>query len=110
IQLTFIMQLLLLLFIASLACLTVSVAESFRRRLKRPAHGLVAYNSLTSGGHGSGRITRIADAAFTSRYLIAKPGSTGAHMAVGDAATMPLGIVLDEPAQGEAAAIALFGV
>lgn len=42
-----------------------------------------------------GRGTRLADAAFTSRYLVAKIGSDYKHIAICTAADIPLGVVDD---------------
>lgn len=42
-----------------------------------------------------GRGTRLADASFTSRYLVAKQGSDFVHIAICTAADMPLAIVDD---------------
>lgn len=51
--------------------------------------------------HDSGRITKKADAALATRYLLVKVGSDVDHIAVAGAADIPLGVALDEPAAAE---------
>lgn len=42
-----------------------------------------------------GRCTRLADNAFTQRYLLAKPGSDASHIDICTAADRPIGVVPD---------------
>lgn len=42
-----------------------------------------------------GRATRLADASFSLRYLLCKPGSDASHIAICTAADIPLGVVPD---------------
>jgi hypothetical protein len=49
-------------------------------------------------------------AAITTRYLLVQPGaSPGVNFIVNVATTRPLGVVMDEPAVGDAAAVQLLG-
>jgi hypothetical protein len=49
-------------------------------------------------------------AAITQRYALVQPGaSPGVNFIVNEAATRPLGVVMDEPAIGESATIQLLG-
>lgn len=79
--------------------------------IRRPAHeGSIALANIGEGVHNGGRITRKADAALTTRYLLVKSGSDANHTAVCGTGDIPLGVCEDEPtAAEETAVIQLFG-
>lgn len=61
-------------------------------------------------GQHNGNVTYKTDAAITTRYLLGKIGSDAAHVAVSDAADIPLGVITDEAAAAEDLVnLALFG-
>ena len=62
-----------------------------------------------AGTHDTGRLTMNAEAAFTVRYLLAQKGTAADGIIVNVANTRPWGVVQDEPANGDAAAVALLG-
>ena len=65
-------------------------------------------NSVT-GTHKS-VITRLTDAAVTTRYLLGTAGSDVSHIAVGGASSVPMGVIADEAsAAGEEVAVELLG-
>lgn len=57
--------------------------------------------NIAEGVHGDGQITKLADAAFTARYLLAKIGSDIGHVALAGTADVPLGVITDEAAAAE---------
>lgn len=76
--------------------------------LFRPAR-LTFLANVADGTH-HGTITKLADAAITTRFLLVKIGSDAAHIAANGANDCPLGVCEDEPsAAEEPAAVALFG-
>ena len=52
-------------------------------------------NALLANITPKGRATRLADASFTQRYLLAKAGSDYAHIAICTASDIPIGVVPD---------------
>ena len=67
---------------------------------------LAKRNSLTflanvAEGTHENALTRLADAALTTRFLLVKIGSDAAHVAVCGVGDIPLGIATDEPAAAE---------
>ena len=58
-------------------------------------------NALGDGESPNGIITRLADAALTTRHLLVKVGSDGSHFAVCTADDLPLGVCRDEPDAAE---------
>src|SRR5713101_4532686 len=89
-------------FILPITLLLIAAAFWFFKKPRRVigeyfANAIVAVNITPKG-----RCTRIADAAFTSRYLLCKPGSDAAHIAIAGAADIPLGVVPDmTPVSGD---------
>ncbi|MBI4024844.1 MAG: DUF2190 family protein [Verrucomicrobia bacterium] len=57
--------------------------------------------NIAEGVHGSGQITKKADGALTTRYLLAKIGSDADHVDAAGVADIPLGIITDEAAAAE---------
>lgn len=61
-------------------------------------------------GTHRGSITRLTDAAVSTRYLLGATGSDAAHVAVCGASTAPLGVIADEAsASGEEVSVELLG-
>lgn len=83
-----------------------------RRRIARLYQSVryrtvIASNSL--GTHESA-LTRLADAAFTTRHLLVTAGSDDAHVALCDASDIPLGVATDTTsAADDRTAVALLG-
>jgi hypothetical protein len=69
----------------------------------------VANEASTVGIHENGILTLAAEAAFSSRYLLAQKGTAADGIIVNVANTRPWGVVLDEPASGDKCAVALLG-
>lgn len=63
--------------------------------------GHAKLNALGDGESPNGIITRLADAALTTRHLLVKVGSDGSHFAVCGAGDLPLGVCRDEPDAAE---------
>lgn len=61
-----------------------------RKGVEYFANAITAVNTTPKG-----RCTRLADANFTLRYLLCKPGSDASHIAICTAADIPLGVVPD---------------
>lgn len=59
--------------------------------------GHAKLNAIGDGESPNGIITRLADAALTTRHLLVKVGSDGSHFAVCGAGDLPLGVCRDEP-------------
>ena len=68
-------------------------------RICRYRHELVLCN-IGEGTH-EGSLTRLADAAITTRHLLVKIGSDEDHIAVCGASDCPLGSCSDEPSAAE---------
>lgn len=65
--------------------------------------------NIAEGTHEDS-ITKLADAAITTRFLLVKAGSDAEHIAVNGANDLPLGVCPDEPSAAEAeVAVQLFG-
>jgi len=76
--------------------LAVLVIKRARRR------GLVLSN-IAEGRHTTGNVSKLTDAAITTRYLVVKKGTDDSHVAVANAqADVPIGVVTDEAAAAEA--------
>ncbi len=76
--------------------------------LLRGNRGRSFANSLASTHRGS--LTRLTDAAITSRNLLGTSGSDTAHVAVCGASSVPLGVIADEAsAAGDEVAVQLLG-
>lgn len=61
----------------------------------------VVIANIAEGTHGDGRISKLTDAAITTRYLLYKPGSDDNHIAACGASEIPLGTVADEATAAE---------
>lgn len=70
------------------------------RRLFTPRYDLALAN-IAEGTH-EGAITKLADAAITTRFLLVKFGTNVNHIAANDASDCPLGVCTDEPTADEA--------
>lgn len=81
--------------IALLAALAMAARRAFGRPAYRASFGAV--NALDVGTHGKGRITRYADALFSTRYLLVKQGVAANTVALCTANDQPLGIATDYP-------------
>lgn len=60
-----------------------------------------ALANLNEGEHEAGLITRRADAAISTRFLLVKVGTDANHVAIAGTADIPLGIAQDEAAAAE---------
>jgi hypothetical protein len=96
--------------LAVLSCIGLLVLLLNRPR-NRHRPGSVRLANIAEGTHGSGRITKLTDAAISGRYRVVKFGSDSAHVAVAIATdTFPIGIVTDEASAAELPVnVALFG-
>ena len=66
--------------------------------------------NIAEGVHGDGQITKKADGAITTRYLLAKIGSDIDHVDLAGTADIPLGVITDESAAAEDLVnVSLFG-
>lgn len=92
--------LLLLLAVAALFC--VALALHLTRNWLRP--GEVQGANIAEGTHCEA-ITRYADAAITTRHLLYKVGSTANNIAVAGADDIAIGVVADEVATADIAAV-----
>jgi hypothetical protein len=83
-----------------------------RTRNPRPATSRVCFANIAEGSRQSGNITKLTDAAFTTRFFLVKIGSDSDHVAASAANTdIPLGVCTDEaPGVEELVNIALLGV
>lgn len=82
-------------------------AKSVVNLFRRPRMLWLA--NIAEGTH-AGTITKLADAAITTRFLLVKPGTDGNHIALSGANDCPLGVCEDEPsAAEEPVAVALLG-
>ena len=66
-------------------------------------------NAATDKLLESGKATVVAEAAFSTRYLLAAKGTAAKSAILCTAALEPVGIMCDEPAIGESGAVALLG-
>lgn len=98
-SLLFIIGALLLLLAAVLFCaVRYKTADvlNFVRRIFGLETSIQLANAITAVNiTPKGRATYLADAAFTSRYLLAKVGSDANHVGIAGAADIPLGVVDD---------------
>lgn len=79
--------------ILAIGALLTLHARGFRKPVLRLAN-------LGTSQH-AGNITKKADAALSTRYLLVKIGSDAAHVAVNGAADIAIGVCTDEPAAAE---------
>lgn len=95
----------MLALVLSVLVLVVPPAIALAKRMGRR----VAANTIT-GTHAGGVVTRSAEEAFATRYLLCKTGTAPATQVLictdGD---KPLGVVADEPASGDYANVQLLG-
>lgn len=63
----------------------------------------VAACNIAEGVHEGAKITKLADVALTSRFLVVKVGSDIDHVAICTASDIPLGIATDEPTAADIA-------
>jgi len=79
----------------------ICILGSLIRRAFTPPPVLIA--NIAEGIHGDGKVTKLTDAAITTRYLLYKPGSDANHAAVSGASEIPLGTIADEASAAEEA-------
>jgi hypothetical protein len=78
--------------LAVLLCIGLSVL--FIKRIRRG--GFVVAN-IGEGRHTTGNISKLTDAAHTTRYLVVKRGTDDGHVAIANAQTdVPYGVATDE--------------
>lgn len=63
----------------------------------------------TVGTHANGIVPFTAEVAITTRFLLVQKGTAADGVVLNVLATRPLGVCLDEPANGSKAAVALLG-
>lgn len=59
------------------------------------------FANIAEGIHQAGKITKLADGAITSRYLLVKAGTDANHIALAGAADIPYGVAQDEAGAAE---------
>ena len=95
---------LILLTVAALAAMFACINIRSARAAMLPMA-----NALTDGTHAES-VTRLTDAAITTRHLLYKVGSDGAHVAACGVAEIPVGTIADEASAAEAdVAVLLLG-
>lgn len=77
----------------------MNLIRRIMNRLFARRHTLVLCN-VAEGTH-EGNVTRLTDAAITTRHLLMQGGSDEQHVAVNDADTLPAGVCTDEAAAAE---------
>ncbi len=94
------------LILASLLVLALVavMAKAWAFRLKD-----VAWNGATDKVLEDGRATLTAEAAFSTRYLLAAKGTASGSIILCTASLVPLGPCIDEPASGDTATVQLLG-
>lgn len=81
-----------------------SIFASLREKFQAPC-----FANIADGTHERA-ITRLTDAAITTRFLLGKIGSDANHVAACGVADIPLGVITDEAnAAEDPVAVALFG-
>ncbi len=65
-------------------------------------------SNIAEGTH-AGNVTRVLEAAVTTRYLLARTGTGTDGILVATATNLPLGVITDEGAIGDAVNVALLG-
>ena len=60
-----------------------------------------AANAVADGTHEQGLLSKLADAALASRYLLVKFGSDGDHVAVADATNAAMGVAYEAPSAAD---------
>jgi hypothetical protein len=92
-------------FIFRVAAVLACAWQSLLIRAQEALHFGSNGQCFANAGEGTtpgGKVTRRADAAITTRYLIVKKGTDATHIALNAASTtQPLGVCLDEPAAAE---------
>lgn len=102
------MQMILMLAVL-VTMLALLVLPTVRAVLKQFTHNL-ACNAIDTGTHADGVISRLADAAITTRHLLVKAGAQpGSTFAVCGKTDIPYGVCPDEPAAAGEASIYLLG-
>lgn len=97
----------LIVVIATIALLATCWLAGARQGLKASfprwrGGGYVALaNAEAEGTHINGILSKRADAAIASRFLLVKPGSDEDHIVAAGAADFPYGLALDEAAAAE---------
>lgn len=72
--------------------------------------GTRCFANIAEGRHLDGRITKLADAAIASRWLLVKFGTDADHVDLCGATDVPIGVCTDEPEAAEdATAVDLLG-
>lgn len=90
----------------ALSMVLLAIGSAFRIGSREECHNVAS----TVGTHENGKLTYYAQtSAITQRYALVKKGTADNQIALGDATTRPLGVVLDEPGIDEAAAVAILG-
>ncbi len=91
----------------SLAILLAAIGSVFRKGAREEVCNVAS----TVGTHADGRVDRTWEpGTAATRYALVQTGTApGTQVIVNVLATRPLGVVLDEPATGENAAIQLLG-
>ncbi|MGF1450265.1 MAG: hypothetical protein ACFB20_12730 [Opitutales bacterium] len=65
-------------------------------------------SNIAEGTH-AGNLSRVLEAAVTTRYLLARTGSGTDGILVGTATDLPVGVITDEGAIGDVVNVALLG-
>lgn len=92
-----------MLLIITVVALLLAALPWLVKRMK--AAGEYLANAITAINiTPKGRATRLADASFTLRYLLCKPGSDATHIAICTASDIPLGVVPDSTPTADQAA------
>ncbi|HEY0966938.1 MAG TPA: capsid cement protein [Opitutaceae bacterium] len=77
----------------------------------RPHGRALTFLANVAEGFQPAKMTFLADAAISTRYLLVKPGSDSSHVALCGTGDIPLGIATDEPsAAEEGVSVNLLGV
>lgn len=91
-----ILAILMVLALLALTFALFAVADSRRAR-----GSIIATNVLGFGWHEGGKIGYKADAALTTRFLLAKIGSDANHVTYAGTSDIPIGVITDEAAAAE---------
>lgn len=87
-----------------------ATAFACRWLLKDAREHRIALCNIGEGTFAEGRVSKLADAAVTTRYLLAKEGSDADHFDICGAANRPWGVITDEAAIGDMVNLELFGL
>ena len=77
-----------------------TILSIISRLAGRRYRSMLACANIAAGTH-EGAITKLADAAITTRFLLVTFGTDAAHIAVNGASDNPLGVCTDEAAAAE---------